>query len=419
MKCSRWPKVKGIHRKGRKGNAKVRIEDVKQRSHLISFFFLTILAVTFAGCAKEPAAGGEAAYVAAPSVALRDRVAAVFNKVGYVGNGEKVTILERSSNKRFARVRTADGKEGWMEVRYLVSQQVQDGFARLERENAKAPAQATAAAKRVTNLHVLPARDAESLYQVKEGMKVELLKRSSTPKSGLKSLTKPKEGKDDDDDRQTEAEKKSSADAAADPKVPDPMEDWWLVRSEGNRYGWVLGRMVDVEIPLGVAQYAEGQRIVASFVLNTVPHGTPAVTLSKKNGRTRIEEDVAPEDRAANPAEPVPQYLVLLSENKDGLAYDFNQVRVFTWNTRRARYETAFRERVEGYLPASVGTEEFGKEGKLPMAVIRDKAKDGSIEERKFKLNGVMFRQVVAPGEKSKTLHPQPPKSATAKKKKK
>ena len=48
------------------------------------------------------------------------------------------------------------------------------------------------------------------------------------------------------------------------------MEDWCLVRDSQGRVGWVLSRMVDVDVPLEVAQYAEGQRFVAFFVLNQV-----------------------------------------------------------------------------------------------------------------------------------------------------
>jgi uncharacterized protein YgiM (DUF1202 family) len=59
------------------------------------------------------------AYVSAPQAFLRDQVAAVYNKAGSVKNGEAVQVLAR--DRRFARVRTSTGAEGWLEQRYLVS----------------------------------------------------------------------------------------------------------------------------------------------------------------------------------------------------------------------------------------------------------------------------------------------------------
>jgi hypothetical protein len=127
--------------------------------------------------------------------------------------------------------------------------------------------------------------------------------------------------------------------------------------------------MIDVDVPLEVAQYAEGQRIVASFVLSEV------------------------EDQGRK----VPQYLMLLSEPKDGLPDDYNQIRVFTWNPKRSRYETAYRERkLTGRLPVAVGHEDFGKEGNLPFFTLRLAESDGRTSDVKYKMNGVMVRRVTA-----------------------
>ncbi|MGB9196505.1 MAG: hypothetical protein WCB53_06220, partial [Terriglobales bacterium] len=71
----------------------------------------------------------------------------------------------------------------------------------------------------------------------------------------------------------------------------------------------------------------------------------------------------------------------------------------FTWNTRRHRYETAYRERLEGMLPVTVGKEDFGKEGVLPIFTVRVIDEDGKLSERKFKLNTPIVRRVIAPGE--------------------
>jgi len=68
------------------------------------------------------------------------------------------------------------------------------------------------------------------------------------------------------------------------------------------------------------------------------------------------------------PDKQVPQYVTVLSPYKDGLPYDFNQVRVFTWNTKKHRYETAYRLRdLQGYLPVKVTTQNFDKVGPEPV----------------------------------------------------
>ncbi|MGH9670342.1 MAG: SH3 domain-containing protein [Terriglobales bacterium] len=318
---------------------------------------LLLLLALLSACDRRSSRTLETAYVSAPQVSLRDRVAAVYNKVGVVKNGDRVEILERSRNGRFVRVRAPGGGEGWMEQRYLVSQQVFDGFRALAAGHAATPVAARSLTRAELNMHLRPLRDSERLYQLAQGDKVDLLERASSPRPSPPQAT-------------AAAAPKPGTPGAAVP--PPALEDWWLARDAQGHAGWVLGRMLDVDIPLEVAQYAEGQRIVASFVLNEVEDG------GKK----------------------VPQYLVLMTEPKDGQPFDYNQARVFTWNPKRGHYETAYRERrLFGVLPARVATERLGKEGMLPVFVLRVQDDDGNLEERKYKLNGVMVRRVTAEGE--------------------
>ena len=277
-------------------------------------------------------------------------MAAVYQKKGIVKNGERVEILER--DRRFAHVRTAAGVDGWIEQRYLVTQKVYDGFQKLAHDEENVPVQAIAITRNDTNIHLTPGRDAEHLYQITQGSKVSILRRAAMEKKLPGVSPKPASpGKD-----------------AASPVT----EDWWLVRNEQGHVGWVLARMVDIDVPLEIAQYAEGQRIVAAFVLNEVSDG------DKK----------------------VPQYLMVLSEPKDGMPFDYNQIRVFTWNVRRHRYETAYHERLSnGVLPVTVTHENFEKEGNLPVFILPVKDDAGNVSERKYKLNTPVVRRVYAPGE--------------------
>jgi hypothetical protein len=80
---------------------------------------------------------------------------------------------------------------------------------------------------------------------------------------------------------------------------------------------------------------------------------------------------------------------------------DFNQIRVFTWNVRKHRYETAYRERnLAGVFPVTLGQEAFDKEGTLPTFTVHVQDDQGNVSERKYKLNTPIVRRVLAPGEK-------------------
>jgi SH3-like domain-containing protein len=307
------------------------------------------------GCGRGRHRVLEVAYVSAPQVGLRDQVAAIYNRVGNVKNGDRVEVLERE--KHFARVRTSTGIEGWIEQRFLVDQKTFDAFQKLAQENQDSPVQAPGVLRNETNLHITPGRDTEHLYQLSAGAKVAILKRATAEKQpGSAPAAKPA----------NVVNKRGAAPAGP------VLEDWWLVRDDQARVGWVLARMVDVDAPLDIAQYAEGQRFVAFFVLDSVPDGDKSV----------------------------PQYLCVLTTPHDGEPFDFDQIRVFTWNTRKHRYETAYREHgLTGVLPVTVTQESFDKEGTLPVFVLHVRDADGNAKDRKYKLNTPIVRRVLAPGE--------------------
>jgi len=307
-----------------------------------------LAAISFSACGRHKKAA-EINYVSVPQAVLRDRVATVYDKVGIVKNGDRVEVLERE--RRFVRVRTDSGLEGWVEQRYVVPQEVYDAFQKLAQQEQNDALQASGTTRNDTNIHLEPGRETEHLYQLNQGTKVSIFKRAVAEKMLPGAPPQP---------------------AGNETAKPGIREDWWLIRDTQGHMGWVLARMVDLDAPLEIAQYAEGQRIVAFFVLDQVNDG----------------------DRK------VPQYLVALTESKDGMPFDYNQVRVFTWNVRRHRYETAYREhKLNGVLPIAVSQENFEKEGVLPVFLLRVKDEEGNVSEREYKLNTPIVRRVLAPGE--------------------
>jgi SH3-like domain-containing protein len=333
---------------------------VKTHWRPLRYLPFLVLLFLFSGC-RGRSRVQEIAYVSAPQAILRDRVSAVFSKTGTVKNGDRVQILEREHH--FVRVRTASGVEGWIEQRSLVPQQVYDGFQKLSQQAQSEAVQATGTTRNDTNIHLDPGRETEHLYQLNQGSKVSILQRATAEKTVPGAIAKPASPKND----------------SAKPVSP-LMEDWWLIRDPDGRVGWVLARFVDLDVPLEIAEYAEGQRIVAFFVLDQVADG------DKK----------------------VPQYLVVLTEPKDGLPFDYNQVRVFTWNIKKHRYETAYREHnLDGFLPVTLSQENFDKEGVLPVFVLQVKDDSGNLTPRKYKMNTPIVRRVLAPGEAKEVSTPR------------
>ena len=214
-------------------------------------------------------------------------------------------------------------------------------------------------------VHVLPGRKTAYLYLLNEKQKVDMLQRQAVDRNAPPLQLKDEKQKDADE---TPEEDKVKSDNAGPPAV---REDWWLVRDSQMRVGWVLGRALYLQLPEEIAQYSEGQRIVAAYPLDEV----------QDEGKS------------------VPEYLVLFTE-KEGLPYDFSQARVFTWNARKHRYETAYREReLAGVLPVTLGRQEFEKEGNLRTFILRVKDDNGTVRERTYKFNPPIVRRVLAPGE--------------------
>lgn len=374
---------------------------------LVASVVLSIL--TLAACGRSANHNAEVLYVSAPQAFLRDRVAAVYAKTGSVHNGDRVTVLEHG--RRWIRVRDERNEEGWLQERYLVDEGVFRAFHQLYSEHAGDAAQARGTLRNDFRLHVTPGRETDRLFLLKDGEKVEMLERASVPKNGALPTAKSSvpsvipADKQDADAKDAAKEEEKEYSTAAEPSASEqktqkngpvrahnatsktrlkqnvaenaalsPMEDWWLVRDHQGHAGWVLARMIDIDVPIDIAQYAEGQRIIAYFPLTSV-----------HDSQTNKDE---------------PYYLVLLTEPRDGQPFDYNQVRVFSWNLKRHRYETAYRDRnIFGLLPVTVGHEAFDQEGVLPVFTLNVRDQDGHTRPERYKLEGVLVKRVLAPGE--------------------
>jgi hypothetical protein len=402
---------------------------------------LTLVTVTLAltGCNYfRQKVADQYVYVTARQVFLRDRVAAVSNRTGTATNGEKLVLLDRT--RRAIKVRTPRGEVGWVEEKLTADQKTADEFESLHTDHEKDPVISTGTARDEVYLHAAPGRETARFYRLAEGDTISLLARATVAKAGATAPLRPTPKPE------LPTTKPESATALANPAVPvagawnpalpiaspEPvipppvMEDWWLARNSKGQTGWILSRMVDVQAPDALARYAEGQRIVGAYVLATVDDPDSGVL---DNGKTVTQ---------------MTEYVAFLSPYKAGLPYDFDQVRVFIWNVKKHRYETAFREHnIVGYLPAKIGRmkDPYGTgalaQMMLPSFTYRVLPADAPIPDpdpttglikpaklidKTYRLEGNICRRMIQPGtQPPPEAHPvpEPPKDKSAKGRKK
>ncbi len=371
-----------------------------------SLLAAAICVAMLGGCSHlRPKPSAQYVYVTAKQTFLRDRVAAVSNRTGTVENGERLEVLEHG--RRYFHVKTPAGEQGWISEKQVATQDVFDGFHALDEAHKNDPTVAAAVVKDEVNLHLKPGRETETFYQLPENDKLQLLARATLIRPGAGGAQPAK--------RPAVVAKGAKAAGAAGTDAageapPIAMEDWWLGRDAQGRTGWLLSRMIEVDAPDSLTRYAEGQRITGAYVLTTVYDPGAGDDQPNKN---------------------IPIYLTVMGPYKAGLPYDFDQVRVFTWNTKMHRYETGFRDKnIEGYLPVKIAMakDPYGKsplaQTPLPTFTYRVLAADagpvvpdpvtgavtpGRTIEKTYRLEGNLVRRVSPPGSKDEPeAHPTP-----------
>jgi len=360
--------------------------------------------VLLASCSSAPPQkqSSGTAYAGPSSVNLREDLGPRANTVGTVQHGERLDVLEM--RRRFVRVRTAKGLEGWTDANFLLSQQQVSDLERLAEYAARLPSQGSGTTYDSLNVHVGPSRQSPSFTQIPEGGAVEVLQHRVSPRSAplppappkakskskqvsAKAKAPPKGAKKSDVpppalpppppapanlaelSRPRAADLEGAAkETAESPAARPPSDDWYLVRTRDRKAGWVLARQISMSIPDEVAQYAEGHVITGYLSLGK----------DQKAGKDNW----------------------LWTTRASGMQdYDFDSFRVFVWSTKRSRYETAYIERnIRGRFP--IEAQGSSGDGSAFSVVLEDK--DGQVYKRIYAFSGYRVKMV------SKSLYQAP-----------
>lgn len=296
----------------------------------------------------------ETAYAGNRIVTLQSTTAQVREAIATVGYGDRLEVLERYQDQ--VRVRAANGATGWVNERDLLSADVWQKAADLEKRTGSMPFQARGHTKVLTNLRVDAGREATRIRQLNKAVPLEIYERRAVE---LPVSTAAPTGED----------------AGVEPAAAKK-QDWWLVRAHTSDKesvsGWILGRFIELDVPQPLPDYASsaGMRIVAWFELNQVPDAS---------GKSR------------------PQFLLVGAHGPEGQPCDFSVLRVYTWGKQRARYETAYVESgVCGKFPVTITPpREPGGDTTLAFEDLGS----GKPEERTYKMHQTIVRRVKQPGE--------------------
>jgi hypothetical protein len=273
----------------------------------------------------------EVEYVLPDSLEVWDTPAEIRDQIATLKSGDQVYALGRF--REWAHVRLLDGRGGWVDEEGLMTAATYAEDEHLVSEMSNLPTQAIGHAADLANIHIEPSRKAAIVAEVKADQELVVL--------GRRMVERPQES--------------ATGDV---PSIPsNPVEAWYLVRS-GSHAGWILGHLVELDIPKSISAYAQDSNLVAWLVLNTV----------EDNGHQ------------------VPQYLV--ADRAGTETYDFSHIRVLTWWKKKQMYAIAYREGdLQGCFPILVT-----HEGSVPYFRLRLVDGNGAKYQKVFALFDTITR---------------------------
>jgi hypothetical protein len=287
---------------------------------------ILLFVTLLASCAPKPEPVLDQATVVAKNSSLRLKNSSTSRTLRVLDTGDKVDVLERQEN--WYRVRYGTDVQGWMEESTVVTNDLKGRIQQLVAASQNQEPQNTAVVKRAANMRLEPGRSTPIIHKYESGTKVEVLDRVTLPRPGTESSH----------------------------------DVWMKVRPTPTEVGWILSGGLEFDIPTDITQYSEEYTYAAVKIIN------------------RVQDPIAGQ---------VNWYVVGERRPAHDPNVDFEGIRIFTWNMKKHRYETAFRLKgLRGVYPLEVG-----QDGPNPTFRVNELDDDGTTKvPHDYEMYGVIVR---------------------------
>lgn len=364
------------------------------------------------------------AFVGPNELPIRSELSLRSEVVTTVKHDEKLEILDR--RRSFVQVRTTSKLVGWVDSRLLISAKQRSDLAALAALEKDAPSMGHATVYDDLNVHTDPNRYSPTFHVIREKEQIDIIGHRVLPRV---PFTGPKLELEDETLQMPVKKKRPKKEAAVAPPPAPPapglpqnwlelsrppvyeevevkeaakgnlkknkrgassapggglaMDDLSLIRTRDGRVGWVVSSALFLQVPDEVAQYAEGNKITSYFAV----------------GEARFEQETK-------------KHWLWTTQSQKYAPFDFDGFRVFTFNSRRGRYETAYREReLRGFFPVIVKV----AANQAEFSVVAE-GEEGKLWQKKYSFNGTRVtskgKTLYVPKEKANAAGPGSMKGA-------
>ncbi len=326
------------------------------KSKLLLFLIVILGTAILNGCTTVAGLVGmnQKCVVIAKRAHLRSSGAVVAADVLEVSRGQTLEVLDEMTyeNEKWYNVRASDEEqtEGWIEARYVMTQNLLEKSQKLAEEDRDIPAQAAGQLRAASNLRLTPDRtkDDNILFKMVGGDTFEIVGWKRVPKTDEAEKDDAPKGGANNQAGKNGAPQQKQKDNNAPLQLDDKYDTWYKVRLDPSvspaPAGWIYGKQVELAVPSDIIFYRTGREFVAWRRLDGDESGNSSFLNRGK--------DMAREEKPGS-------WVILEKSNTlqepDGEEPDFDRILVLGYDKYNQDHYKVYRSgNVKGVLPLRV-----------------------------------------------------------------